>query len=293
MNLNGIEYYYIRNAQGDIIGLNDKAGTQVVSYIYDSWGKPVVTDTEQSDVNDIIKDGITGSDASTVGVKNPYRYRGYRYDTETSLYYLQSRYYNAEWGRFVNADAIAGNVGVLLSHNVFAYVQNNPVMNYDPSGYILETVLDVASAVYSGYQLIKNPSLANLAFLAWDVGAAALPFVPGSYVGRGVKLVKKVVGKAPKNLSLNSKQIGSKWGKHKTDYPKMKNYTEYKNFSNDIFKNPEKIICDKVNNEYLYVRGNDLLRVKTNGEFISTYPGASSSRVTNAIKNGGVLWVRP
>ena len=82
MNLSGTEYYYIRNAQDDTIGLFDSAGTQVVSYTYDSWGKLIST---------------TGSLASTVGVSNPYRYRGYRYDTETGLYYLNSRYYNPEW----------------------------------------------------------------------------------------------------------------------------------------------------------------------------------------------------
>jgi YD repeat-containing protein len=81
--LNGTEYYYIRNAQGDIIGLFDNAGTKVVTYTYDAWGKLV---------------SITGSLASTVGEKNPYRYKGYRYDSETGLYYLQSRYYNPEWG---------------------------------------------------------------------------------------------------------------------------------------------------------------------------------------------------
>ncbi|MGL5152954.1 MAG: hypothetical protein ACRC7N_20545 [Clostridium sp.] len=73
----------------------------------------------------------------------------------------------------------------------------------------------------------------------------------------------------------------------------MKNYNEYKDFSNDIFKNTEKIVYDKVNDEYLYIRGNDLLRVKPNGEFISTYLGVSSSRVTNAINDGGVLWEQP
>jgi RHS repeat-associated protein len=88
MNLNGTEYYYIKNAQGDIIGLFDKTGTQVVSYSYDTWGKLI---------------SIGGSLASTVGAENPYRYRGYRYDSETGLYYLQSRYYNPDWGRFVNA----------------------------------------------------------------------------------------------------------------------------------------------------------------------------------------------
>jgi RHS repeat-associated protein len=121
MNLNGVEYYYIRNVQSDIIGLFDKTGTQIVSYTYDTWGKLIST---------------TGSLASTVGVKNPYLYRGYRYDTETGLYYLQSRYYNPEWGRFINADGIIGQTGQLLGHNLFAYCGNNPINNQDKSGFL-------------------------------------------------------------------------------------------------------------------------------------------------------------
>lgn len=70
----------------------------------------------------------------TVGVKNPYRYRGYRYDNETGLYYLNSRYYNPELGRFINADSLGGKVGELLSHNVFVYCTNNAVNLDDPSG---------------------------------------------------------------------------------------------------------------------------------------------------------------
>ena len=77
----------------------------------------------------------TGSLASTVGAKNPYLYRGYRSDTETGLYYLQSRYYSPEWGRFINADSHSGYLGNLLSSNVFAYCKNNPVNMSDPSGY--------------------------------------------------------------------------------------------------------------------------------------------------------------
>jgi RHS repeat-associated protein len=72
--------------------------------------------------------------ASTVGAENPYRYRGYRYDTETGLYYLQSRYYNPEWGRFINADGIVGNQDELLSCNMFAYCNNNPVNLQDEDG---------------------------------------------------------------------------------------------------------------------------------------------------------------
>ncbi|MGH4120262.1 RHS repeat-associated core domain-containing protein [Clostridium sp.] len=120
MNLNGVEYYYIRNVQGDIIGLYDKTGTQVVGYIYDTWGKLI---------------SITGTLASSVGVKNPYRYRGYRYDTETGLYYLQSRYYNPSWGRFLNPDITVGSVGELTGANVFVYCKNNPTTLKDPSGF--------------------------------------------------------------------------------------------------------------------------------------------------------------
>ncbi|MEG0307619.1 MAG: RHS repeat-associated core domain-containing protein [Clostridium sp.] len=118
--LNNTEYFYIRNAQSDIIGILDSNGTQVVGYTYDTWGKLVA---------------ITGTLKDTVGVKNPYRYRGYRYDNETGYYYLQSRYYNPEMGRFINADAIAGSIGELLSHNIFAYCLNSSTTGKDPSGF--------------------------------------------------------------------------------------------------------------------------------------------------------------
>ncbi|WP_346920673.1 RHS repeat-associated core domain-containing protein [Clostridium sp. UBA7339] len=115
--LNGKEYFYIRNAQSDIIGILDSNGTQVVSYIYDTWGK---------------LRSITGD--KVLGEKNPYRYRGYRYDTETGYYYLQSRYYNPEWGRFLNADGVVSTGQGMLSHNMFAYCANNPVIFKDPLG---------------------------------------------------------------------------------------------------------------------------------------------------------------
>ncbi|MCR3758740.1 RHS repeat-associated core domain-containing protein [Clostridium felsineum] len=121
MNLNGSDYYYIKDAAGIIIGLIDKSGIQVVSYTYDSFGKLIAID---------------GSLKDTVGQINPYRYKSYRYDSETGLYYLQSRYYNPEWGRFINADSITANQGELLSGNMFAYCENNPVNKADVDGNI-------------------------------------------------------------------------------------------------------------------------------------------------------------
>ena len=120
------EYYYIRNGQGDIIGILDSSGTQIVSYVYDSWGKLVsVTDASGND-----KSG----DASFIGNLNPFRYRGYYYDTETGLYYLQSRYYDPEVGRFLNADGLLGANENMMAYNLFAYCSNNPVNMSDPSG---------------------------------------------------------------------------------------------------------------------------------------------------------------
>ena len=74
---NGTTYYYTRNAQGDVTGIVNASGTQVVAYNYDAWGNLLST---------------TGTMAETLGATNPLRYRGYVYDTETGLYYLQSRY---------------------------------------------------------------------------------------------------------------------------------------------------------------------------------------------------------
>jgi RHS repeat-associated protein len=117
MTLNGTTYYYEKNVQGDVIGIIDDTGTKVVSYVYDSWGKIIST---------------TGSMASTVGVKNPYRYRGYRYDSETGLYYLQSRYYDADMRRFVNADFQLNPE--VMGKNLFSYCENNPIVNEDSLG---------------------------------------------------------------------------------------------------------------------------------------------------------------
>ncbi len=117
---NGTVYYYACNIQGDVAAILDADGTAVVEYTYDAWGSLLAAD---------------GSMASTLGKTNPLRYRGYAYDTETGLYYLQSRYYNPEMGRWINADSvIAGAGGAVQGYNLFAYCFNNPVNMSDPTG---------------------------------------------------------------------------------------------------------------------------------------------------------------
>ena len=112
-------YYYVRNAQNDIVKLIDSSGNTVVEYTYDSWGKLIAT---------------TGSLANTVGANQPFRYRGYVYDEETGWYYLQSRYYDPTTCRFISADVLLSTGQGILGHNAFAYCLNNPICFIDNGG---------------------------------------------------------------------------------------------------------------------------------------------------------------
>ena len=124
---NGTVYYYVTNLQGDVMAILNSSGTEVVRYSYDAWGKILST---------------TGTMASTLGTYNPLRYRGYVYDTETGLYYLQSRYYNPTVGRFINADAFASTGQGILGNNMFAYCGNNPEAFLDVTGTYYASILD-------------------------------------------------------------------------------------------------------------------------------------------------------
>jgi len=115
----GKEYFFIYNAQGDVVAIAKADGTVVVEYTYDAWGK-ILT--------------CTGSMASTLGKYNPFRYRGYVYDEETGLYYLNSRYYDPKVGRFICADGYVMPNATLTGSNIFNYCDNNPVSRCDYDG---------------------------------------------------------------------------------------------------------------------------------------------------------------
>ena len=116
---NSNTYYYHKNIFGDIIGILDTNYNEIVTYEYDSWG--------------LIKN-ITDSSNINLGTINPFRYRSYYYDEETNLYYLNSRYYNPEWGRFVNEDNTPSTGQSFNGMNMFNYCGNNPIVRVDDLG---------------------------------------------------------------------------------------------------------------------------------------------------------------
>jgi RHS repeat-associated protein len=128
----------------------DEEFNQIVSYTYDSWGNIIsIKDENGSDIS---------NNTNHIGNINPFKYRSYYYDNETNLYYLNSRYYNSEWSRFVNADTfdvMLENTEHLLSTNLYAYAGNNPIVNVDSDGRWLANVIG-GVAVGAIFALLAN-----------------------------------------------------------------------------------------------------------------------------------------
>ncbi len=119
------DYIYRKNALGDIDGIFDTDMNLIGEYVYDAWGNCTI---EAAGANNI-----------EIMEINPFRYRGYYWDKELNLYYLQTRYYDPQTGRFINADGIEyaleqyKNINAL---NLYSYCNNNPIMGIDPEGTI-------------------------------------------------------------------------------------------------------------------------------------------------------------
>jgi len=137
---------------------------RVVEYIYDAWGKLIST---------------TGTLATTLGADNPFRYRGYYYDTETGLYYLTTRYYDPEVCRFISADVYMSTGQGVLGGNMWAYCLNNPVVYTDDGGTVavvddallLALLALLTDSVYA-FSVVESsaPSLVDLDDILSDIG---------------------------------------------------------------------------------------------------------------------------
>lgn len=135
------------------MALVDANGKEVVSYRYDAWGNMTYSPAN----------GTVQTKADRYVKLCPITYRGYNYDFTTGLYYLQSRYYNPEWGRFLNCDdtnILLATQGEILGANLFAYCNNDPVNMVDYRGYFgyyhIEGTMKIAG------EFFNNPYLQRL-----------------------------------------------------------------------------------------------------------------------------------
>ena len=131
INVNGNPYYFAKNLQGDVLAILNYQGSVVARYTYDVWGKLIAVKNN---------DGAAITSNTHVAHLNPFRYRGYMYDKETGFYYLRSRYYDPEVGRFLNGDVLVSTGQGLAGYNMFAYCGNDPVNRIDTSGMFWEEV---------------------------------------------------------------------------------------------------------------------------------------------------------
>ena len=196
-------YYYIKNLQGDIIGVIDKNCTLLYQYEYDAWGNHTVLDAQGNTIS---------PDAPHVANFNPLRYRGYFFDTETGLYYLLSRYYDPETGRFVNADdtnILLIDQNNIIETNLFAYCLNNPVNMTDDSGFIAWWIgAAIGGAIFDTVTYLIGCAVTGQKVTWSGVGKAALTGavsgVAFGALGKGVK----AIGSTIKTTKIAQKGIG-------------------------------------------------------------------------------------
>ena len=196
MEYNGAKYWYDKNLQGDIVGIRNASGTLVAQYVYDAWGKILqITDKDGNDVSGSL---------NHIANINPFRYRGYYYDVESGFYYVSSRYYDPEVGRFISPEP---NVAFgefdegagLLGYNVYAYCANNPVMYKDETG---ESITLACVLIFGGVGLLAGghyaakASKARLGYVNgwWVLGGMVVGGGVGALLGWGVGSAATAIG---------------------------------------------------------------------------------------------------
>ena len=162
-----------------MVQIIDEAGVLQAEYVYSPWGEIISAEGDLAEIN-------------------PLRYRGYYYDSETEFYYLQSRYYDPENHRFINADVYTStDSSDAIACNMFAYCQNNPVMlgdeNGEIAGWLVRAIVGAAVGTITGAisALVTGGSAKDV------LSSAAVGFVTGGIVGAtGSMKAGKIVGRA-------------------------------------------------------------------------------------------------
>ena len=203
-------YYYQKNCNNDIIKILDNNYNIVGIYNYDSWGNIMsITDKDGNDVSNNLEH---------IANINPFRYRSYYYDKETKLYYLNSRYYNPRWGRFINADNYISTDSGPLGDNMYLYCNNNPISYVDSDG---------------------NSILAGMVIGIAAVGTVIL-LNSINRMKKAKKEIKKVQNK--KNIPDRTKQLNETLKKNVDNmqryiYPNQPPVIKTKNFINNVKEN--------------------------------------------------------
>ena len=150
----------------------------------------------------------TGSLAETFGAEQPFRYRGYVYDEETGWYYLQSRYYNPELGRFISADVYLSTGQGVIGHNSYAYCGNNPIVRQDPSGY------DWWHWLIAGAVVAAAAAIGAVAAVASGVSAAttASTVAAGVFIGSATMLAATAWDAVASSSSIEDVLDAGSWG---------------------------------------------------------------------------------
>ncbi len=201
IDYNGVRYYYLTDALSNVIKLINTAGTVVVTYNYNSWGKILST---------------SGSLASTVGANNPFRYRSYYYDIDVGTYYLISRYYDPDTGRFISPDNPEVVLQASSEHgigNLYAYCFNDPVNATDPDGNMPNwlkwtlgvTIIVAAVALSVATAGLAAPIAAGVGggLCGAIVGGAVAGAIGGAVAGFGISVGIQGVSKDFENIDWN------------------------------------------------------------------------------------------
>ena len=191
-------------APRSFLWLIDNNGNTVVEYYYDAWGNHKVVDANGDEI----------TDQDDIGNLNPFRYRGYYYDTETGLYFLQTRYYDPEVGRFLNRDSVQyADLETINGLNLYAYCLNNPVM------YINDSIFSVVDGIATSSTIGVDSGGISLQSVRsapeWlKIGVGAIPdIILGLKYLRAKGIHNKFVYSS--NEFYIFPELGAKWHKYK------------------------------------------------------------------------------